>query len=72
MPQPSWLKCRKIPVTTLEYRINGGGVKIIGGLEMARYNNDRGVGTIGGGCLEKLKIVVFFAKHIPFIYLCEK
>ena len=39
---------------------------------MARYNNDRGVGTIGGGCLEKLKIVVFFAKHIPFIYLCEK
>ena len=24
---------------TLEYRINGGGVRIIGGLEMVRYNN---------------------------------
>ena len=33
---------------TLEYRINGGGVRIIGGLEMVQYNNDRGVGTIMG------------------------
>ena len=34
--------------STLEYRINGGGVRIIGGFEMVRYNNNRGVGTIGG------------------------
>ena len=39
---------------TLEYRINGGGVRIIGGLEMVRDSNNRGVGIIGGGgCLEK-------------------
>ena len=25
---------------TLEYRKNGGGVKIIGGLEMVRYDNN--------------------------------
>ena len=38
---------------TLKYRINGG-VGIIGGLEMVRDNNNRGVGIIGGGgCLEK-------------------
>ena len=57
---------------------------------MVRYNNDRGVGTIGvdfrmytiviealtpldrTSCLEKLKIVVFLAKHVSFIYLCEQ
>ena len=40
---------------------------------MARYNNNLGAGTIdGGGCLEKLKIVVFLAKHASFIYLCEQ
>ena len=27
----------------------GGGVRIIGGLEMVRYNNNRGAGIIGGG-----------------------
>ena len=27
----------------------GGGVKIIGGLEMVQYNSNRGVGIIGGG-----------------------
>ena len=32
---------------------------------MVPYNNNRGVGTIGrGGCLEKLKIVVFLVKHV--------
>ena len=40
--------------STLEYRISGGGgVRIIGGLEMARYKHNLGVGIIGGGCLEK-------------------
>ena len=29
-----------------------GGVRIIGGSEMFQYNN-KGVGIIGGGCLEK-------------------
>ena len=42
----------------------GGGWKwfnitIIGGLEQS-----------GEGCLDKLKIVVYLAKHISFIYLC--
>ena len=31
-----------LKVLPLEYRINGGGVRIIGGLEMVRYNNNRG------------------------------
>ena len=59
---------------TLEYRINGGARKIEGGggLEMVRYNNNRGVGIIGGGCLEKQKIVVFLGKHVSLIYLCEQ
>ena len=44
-----------------------------GGLEMVRYNNNReGVGIIAGGSLEKLKIVVFLAKHISCVYLCEQ
>ena len=50
-----------------------GGLKSGGGgLEMVRYNNNRGIGTMvgGGGCLEKLKIVVFLAKHVSlYIYL---
>ena len=34
--------------------MNVGVMEIIGGLEMARYNNNWGVGIIGGGgCLEK-------------------
>ena len=35
---------------TLEYRINGGGVRIIGGggLEMVQPNSNQGVGIIGG------------------------
>ena len=53
---------------------NKRGMRIIGGgLEMARYNNNWGVGTIGGGgCSEKLKTVIFLAKHVSFIYLCEQ
>ena len=35
---------------------------------MAQYNNNWGVGIIGGGCLEKLKIVVFLGKHVSLIY----
>ena len=59
---------------TLEYRINGGGggVRIIrGGLEIVRYNNNRGVGIIGGGgLLEKQKIVVFLVnKYLLHIYV---
>ena len=41
------------------------------GLETVRYNNNRGVGIIGGGCLEKPKIVVFLGKYVSFIFLCE-
>ena len=33
--------------STLEYRINGGGENNRG-LDMVRYNNNRGVGIIGG------------------------
>ena len=46
----------------------------MGGLEMVRYENNReGWNNWGEGCLEKLKIVVFLAKHvISFIYLCEQ
>ena len=33
---------------TLEYRINGGGLRIIGRLEMVPYKNNRGVGIMGG------------------------
>ena len=37
---------------------------------MIRYNNNKGVGTIGGGrCLEKLQIIVSVAKHVSFIYI---
>ena len=37
---------------------------------MVRYNNNGGfVQSGGGGCLEKLKLVVFLAKHVSFIYM---
>ena len=39
---------------------------------MVRYSNNRGVGIIGGGFLEKYKIVVFLGKHVSFIYSCEQ
>ena len=42
-----------------------------GGLEMIRYNNNRVVRAIGGGCLENLKIIIFLAKHVSFTYLYE-
>ena len=36
---------------------------------MVRYNNNQGVGIIGGGgCLEKQKIVVFLGKQVSLIY----
>ena len=55
---------------TLEYRINGGGVRMIRGKEwkwfaLAIIGGLKQSG--GGGCLEKLKIVVFLAKHVFFI-----
>ena len=36
---------------------------------MVRYNNNGGDGTMRVG-LEKWKIVVFFAKHVSFLYSC--
>ena len=38
---------------------------------MARYDNDRGLEQ-SRGCLEKLQMAVFLAKHVAFIYLCEQ
>ena len=35
---------------------------------MVRYNNNRAVGTIGGGYLEKLQIVVILA-YLLYIYV---
>ena len=38
-----------------------------------RYNDNWGLeqsGGGGGGCLEKLKIVVFLAIHKSFVYSC--
>ena len=35
-------------------------MRIIGASEMDQDNNNRGVETMEVGCLEKLKIVVFF------------
>ena len=40
---------------TLEYRINGGGVRTIGGLEMVRHNNNREAGIIGGAAWRNRK-----------------
>ena len=60
---------------------NKRGVRIIEGLEMVRYTEISGfdiamIGGVriirGGGCLEKLKIVVFLGKHVSCIYLCEQ
>ena len=42
---------------------------------MVRYNNNRrGIEEQlgGGGCLQKLKIVVFLGKHVSFTYFCEQ
>ena len=38
---------------------------------MVRYNNNWGVGIIGG-CLEKQKIALFLGKQVSVIYLCEQ
>ena len=46
--------------------INSNGVRIIGWLEMAPCDNNRGIRTIGGRELEKLKIVVLLVKHVSF------
>ena len=39
---------------------------------MVQYNSNRGVGIIGGGVLEKQKIVVFLGKPVSHVYLCEQ
>ena len=50
-----------------------GGVRIIGGgWKWFDITIIGGVGMIGGGCFEKLKIVVFLGKHVSLIYLCEQ
>ena len=38
---------------------------------MGQYNNDFKLEQ-SEGCLEKLKVVVFLAKHISLMYLCEQ
>ena len=57
----------KIFSGTLEYRINGR-VRIIGGLEMARYNNNRGVGIIGGGVLVEIENSLFLSENVSSIF----
>ena len=47
---------------SLEYRINGGGGG--GGLKWCDTTIIGGLEQSGGGHLEKLKIVIFLAKHI--------
>ena len=47
-------------------------MRIIGGLEMVRYNNNRGVGIIGGGVLGETENSPFLGKHGSVIYLCEQ
>ena len=46
-------------------------MRIIEGLQMVRYNKigGGGIGTVFG---EIKKIVDFSAKHVSFIYLCER
>ena len=57
-------------VLTLEYRINGGGVRVIGGLEMAQYSNNRGVGIIGGGVLGEIESIRFLSQTcIIYIFM---
>ena len=37
---------------------------------MVRYNNNRGIGIIGGGgFLEKQKIVIFLGRHVSHIFM---
>ena len=59
--------------STFEYRINGGVMREIGGWKLFDILIIGGLEQSGGGgCLEKLKIAVFLAKHVSFIYLCEQ
>ena len=39
---------------------------------MVRYNNNRGVGIIGGGVLGEIENSRFLGKHVSVIYLCEQ
>ena len=60
-------------ISTLEYRINGGGVRIIGGLEMVRYNNNRGGwNNRGGGGVGEIENSRFLSEQVSFTYLCEQ
>ena len=47
-------------------------MRIIGGMEMVRYNNNRGVGITGGGVLGEIENSRFLSEHVSFIYLCEQ
>ena len=50
------------------YQINGGGVRIIRGLELVPYNDNQGVETTKGR-LEKLKTVFSYLNvHSSFIF----
>ena len=52
----------------------GEGVRISGGMGWKWLNITMigGSEQLGGGCFEKFKIVVFLAKQVSFIYLCEE
>ena len=39
---------------------------------MVRYNNNRGVGIIGGGELGEIENSRFLGKHVSVLYLCEQ
>ena len=39
---------------------------------MVRYNNNRGVGIIGGGVPGEIENRRFLSKHVSVIYLCEQ
>ena len=68
---PSFDKTRS-KTLTLEYRINRGENNWGGGSKWFDITIIGGLSNQGVGCLDKLKIVAFLAKHVSlFIYLCE-
>ena len=58
---------------TLEYRINGGGVRIIGGgwkwFDITIIGE---VGIIGGGRVGEIENSRFLSEQVSFTYLCEQ
>ena len=52
--------------------MGGGGVRIIGGLEMVPYNNNLGGwNNRGRGVLGEIENSLFL-RHVSVIYLCEQ